>query len=136
VDNSSNRFSEYVWFNENDTVNIGSQFITSPPGVSASYMVKVRDALSNCYLYSDTLKVGMFKSSQHTLSVYPNPLKKSRMLTVDMGGRQLSGTITLFNLNGISIYSDRFVNAGQYSLNGASIPEGVYVLEVETGESV
>ncbi len=136
VDNSLNRFSDFIWFNGNDTVNTGSQYISVDPGVSASYLVTALDTVSNCTLYSDSLSLGVKKSASQLISAFPNPVKRSNTVTVDLGGDRVSGRISFLDLNGKMIYSERFKDRYQYILKETSLPEGVYLLEVDTGEKV
>lgn len=71
------------------------------------------------------------------LKVYPNPLNKGNILSVDIPENAVNALLTVTNISGQMVHSQRVVETGTVVLKGTrKLPTGVYVLTVKTGEVV
>lgn len=67
------------------------------------------------------------------VSVYPNPAKES--VSIKMLNKIESSYITIYNINGVLIHSQPFMGE-EISINTSSIPNGIYVLKINSTKGV
>lgn len=77
---------------------------------------------------------GYGEGSRTDIRVFPNPVRQHlNVVLPEEAGKSYS--LCLRNLHGGSLYARREAGAGSYGLDMTRLPAGVYVLDVETGNS-
>jgi hypothetical protein len=127
IDNSSNRFTAYQWYKNNQEIaGANKQFYNDPEGLVGTYSVKVTTTDGQT-LY--TCEKVLNLASARKVAAYPNPLKKEQECTVQMTGFNNddfeNSELTVFNMQGIRVYHSTNVQKTNY-INFKALP-GVYV---------
>lgn len=137
VDNSSNIYREFRWFNEGSNLLPSSiptdrQFLAlDNSSFNGTYRVELRDT-SNCKLYSNPVKVAI----QSNISVYPTvsdgivfiDMKNSFQGEVRINVFEITGKTKVFQ-NQIQKQTTDF----HYPINLGSIQPGLYIIDIEMG---
>ncbi|MDP4275414.1 MAG: T9SS type A sorting domain-containing protein, partial [Bacteroidota bacterium] len=124
VKNPDGLFSNYVWKYGGSDLGKNVQYITY--NRFGTYDVWATDAGSGCTVHGQYV-VNSKKSA--SIKIYPNPIHVSDIVTIDFG-EQKSGTIRLFDMKGVLVYSGEFNTDVQYRFNNTNLMPGVYLLEI------
>ncbi len=73
--------------------------------------------------------------TENSLAVFPNPVNESFTISPPAHGENM--VVKISDIQGNLVYSKKFERAGnEIRINGLQIPEGIYVLQVHTGNAV
>lgn len=132
--NGTSWSTDYQYTGMNSELFTGISFPTANKGyaVGASGMIKTKGS------GSQTTSVDELDANAAGLHAYPNPFKDQVTIGYDLktGG---DVTVSLFDLSGKMLYSETmFSEAGnhQYEMDGAALPEGVYLVKLQTASDV
>jgi hypothetical protein len=144
-----NRLNQQVW---SFTYDDGSPWPTTPDGKGYTLTSKYINPLGNpassdYWMASSSINGTPFKDdlasltasretvvSNISVSVYPNPTNGRFFVKVE---NEVSGnpyTVSLFDTKGMKLMQEQFEGTAEINLGDRNVPEGVYVLNVQTGE--
>lgn len=67
-------------------------------------------------------------------SVFPNPF--SDELQIVTGTEEVILSVQIFEMNGRLIYNEENLNSNSFSISGATLPEGVFMVQITTNKGV
>ncbi len=94
----------------------------SPAGGINYYRLKQND-INGAFTYSNIVKL-VFKSGSNDLVIYPNPVKASQALNVQL---QVPAEVKLYNNAGVLLFSKKFA-AGAQQIDISRLAKGSYVI--------
>lgn len=87
--------------------------------------------MSGSFVALPATGVGGVKEDQ--LAVFPNPA--SSMLQVKFSDKAINATVQLFNTSGAVVFSARYVNAQDATIDLRNQPAGIYYVRVNTADN-
>jgi len=112
---------------------------TPPTSDSANYSVIVTDAACEtapvtlpCFEFSPN-PTGIDELTAAGISFYPNPVENE--LTIDLTEATNNTEISVLNIQGQTIYSEKFINSNRISVNMEGWAKGVYFVDLKKNES-
>ena len=94
------------------------------------YRLKIMD-FDNEYEYSDIKSVKWIDRNNHSIRIYPNPFKNDLQLEWE---NKEQGNIWIKDVFGNVLKQQKQMDSGEH-LNLQNLPSGIYILELEIGNS-
>ncbi|BDX37713.1 hypothetical protein CYCD_10680 [Tenuifilaceae bacterium CYCD] len=135
-DNSSNMFTAYQWYKNDNLVNgATNQYYCDPSGLSGSYFVQVTTTDGKT-LETCPAVYNMVTKKIITLIVYPNPAVSGQTFTVQVNGvsdEDITGaTLQIYSIQGLVLYKTSKVEILNH-VNLNNLP-GNYIVRITTAK--